>query len=314
MLSLKTDVVKVFDSQIKHLAQRSKELDQETRVTVYFFNDKVSCNIYDKDVLRLPSLKSHYSPNGNTALIDGTLQALNDLEETPQKYGDHAFLVYVITDGEENASNQSPNILSNKINKSKDNWTVAVLVPTQSSVFEAKKFGFPANNIQVWDTTSVGIEKVGEKLKKATDNFMTARSKGIKSTKNIFNLDVSALNETTVTNNLTELDVAQYDLYSVNSNCVIKPFIESWTKKQYRKGSAYYQLSKPETVQAFKQICIQNKLNGKIYYGSKVRDMLKLPTVDVKISPVDHHEYDIFIQNTAPNRNLVQGTKLLLMK
>jgi Mg-chelatase subunit ChlD len=38
MQLLSKDVVKVFDSQIQHLAQRSQELDQETRVSVYLFN------------------------------------------------------------------------------------------------------------------------------------------------------------------------------------------------------------------------------------------------------------------------------------
>jgi hypothetical protein len=52
MSHLSRKVVDVADQQIAYLARRSRELDQETRVTVYVFADKVECVIYDKDVLR----------------------------------------------------------------------------------------------------------------------------------------------------------------------------------------------------------------------------------------------------------------------
>jgi hypothetical protein len=54
------NVIKVTDNQVEYLAQRSKELDQETRGTTYMFNECVTCVHYDKDVLRLPSLAKHY--------------------------------------------------------------------------------------------------------------------------------------------------------------------------------------------------------------------------------------------------------------
>jgi hypothetical protein len=46
----RNNLIRVADGQIKYLAQRSQELDQETRVSVYSFNEEVECLIYDKDV------------------------------------------------------------------------------------------------------------------------------------------------------------------------------------------------------------------------------------------------------------------------
>ncbi|MEU3878202.1 hypothetical protein AB0E87_30690, partial [Streptomyces sp. NPDC029704] len=69
MSHLSQKVVEVADQQIAYLARRSQELDQETRVTVYVFADKVECVIYDKDVLRMPSLKQLYRVGGMTALL-----------------------------------------------------------------------------------------------------------------------------------------------------------------------------------------------------------------------------------------------------
>jgi len=314
MQGLTADVIKVFDSQIKHLAIRSKELDQETRVTVYLFNNSVSCLVYDKDVLRLPSLAQYYVPNGGTALIDGTVTALDDLSATPQKYGDHAFLAYVMTDGEENASTNTSNVLSNRIKSLPDNWTVAVLVPDQTGVHEAKKFGFPANNIQIWNTTAGGIAKAGEAMKVATDNFMKARATGVRGTKNLFDLDITKLTKSAVMNSLNELNPTDYHLLPVQTDSVIKPFVESWTKVSYVNGSAYYQLTKPEKVQSYKQIAIQDKVNGKIYSGVNARTMLNLPAQEVKVNPASHGTYDIFVQSTSFNRKLIKGTKLLVIK
>lgn len=314
MLHLKKEVVKVFDSQIKHLANISKQLDQETRVSVYTFSyqNNIKCIIYDKDVMRHPTVE--YSPNGNTALLDASMLAINDLKETPQKYGDHSFLVYVITDGENNDSKTTPLQLENTIKNLPENWTVGIMVPNQSGVFSAKKCGFPANNIQVWSCESGGIEQVGEKIKKATDNFMAARAKGLRGTKNLFDLDVSNLTTATVESTLDKLNASDYLLVSISKDSVIKPTVESWTKQPYVAGSAYYQLTKPETVQGYKQICIQNKKNGKVYSGTNARSILKLPDSEVKVSPLTHGEFDIFVQSTAPNRKLIGGTKLLILK
>jgi hypothetical protein len=314
MSHLSDEVVKVFDSQIAHLATRSKELDQETRVSVYLFANGVDCLIYDMDVMRLPSLRDHYNAGGGTALIDGTITAVDDLSETPQKYGDHAFLVYVLTDGEENQSRSSASTLAKKIDGLKDNWTLAVLVPNQNGVFEAKKFGFPVNNIQVWSTTKDGVEEVGRTIRVATDNFMTSRSAGIRGTKNLFNLDSSKLTTTKVGKMLQELAAREYELLPVHKDAVIKDYVESWTKREYIKGSTYYQLVKPETIQPYKQICVQDKRNGKVYSGTNARQILSLPDFEVKVSPATHGNFDIFVQSTSVNRKLPRGTKIIVLK
>lgn len=312
MRNLCDKVITVCDNQIQHLAARSKELDQETRVSVYSFADTTRNIIFDKDALRTPSIKNHYSPNGNTALIDATIQAINDLKQTAQLYGDHAFLVYVQTDGEENRSRATSNQLSELIKSLPENWTIAALVPNQSAVFETKKFGFPANNIQVWSTDAVGVEKAGVSVQSATDQFMQNRSLGIRGTKNLFNLDDSKLTKSTVTSTLKELPADSYKVFKVEKKVAIKPFVESWTK-EYRLGSAYYQLNKPEKIQPGKIVIIRNKLNGRTYTGPEARQLLGLPDHEVKVNPVSNKDFDIFVKSTSVNRWLVPGTELIVV-
>lgn len=320
MTNVSRDVVKVADNQIQYLARRSKELDQETRITVYTFNTtgywnapqhNIDCLIYDKDVLRVPSIAGLYNPDGATPLIDATLTALEDLEQTPEKYGEHSFLVYVLTDGEENQSKRSSFELSKKLANLKDNWTLAAFVPDQNGVFEAKKFGFPKDNIAVWDATSAkGVSEMGERIRETTETFMVNRSKGIRGSRNLFQLAKPSVGE--VENNLTGLTRGSYDVLDVYSTGRIDEFVKSHTGHPYVVGRAYYQLTKTETIQPQKQIAILAR--GQVYTGYEAREMLGLPDEHVKVKPSDFDEYDIFVQSTSTNRKLIAGQKLLVLK
>lgn len=306
------EVIQVADEQIKYLAQRSQELDQETRITVYSFADNVQCIIYDKDVLRMPTLRGLYRPAGQTALIDATVQALDDLEETPQKYGDHAFLVYVLTDGQENASRGSAASLAGRIGRIPDNWTVAALTPDQRGVFEAKKFGFPANNIAVWDATGKdGMREAGETIRRATDTYMVNRSLGLRSSNNIFQVNTSKITPKALKTVLGELH--DYDLIDVKSEAPIREYVEMKTRRPYVLGTAYYQLTKKEEIQAQKNVAIRDRNTGKIYSGTPARNLLGLPGYEVKVGPDFNPNYDVFVQSTSVNRKLVPGTKLLVL-
>ncbi len=313
MYQLSAEVVKVADNQIKYLAQRSKELDQETRITVYVFADKTTCLVYDKDVLRMPSLAGLFKAIGNTALIDASVKAIEDLSKTPELYGDHAFLVYVLTDGEENVSRTKPTDLAARITRLADNWTVAVFVPNQNGKFEAKKFGFPADNIAIWDTTKKGFSEAGEQIRVATDAFMVARATGVRGSKNLFNMDVSHIDKTTVEKSLTRLHPGQYRVADVAEKGRIDQFVENFTKRAYKMGEAYYQLSKPEKVQPGKQVALFDVKSKAVYTGAQARQLLGLPDHEVKVSPASHPDFWIFVQSGSVNRNLVPGTKLLIL-
>lgn len=324
-----TQLVKVADNQIAYLAQRSKELDQETRVTVYQFGSdrdyeagygrnrfnrppsSIECLVYDKDVLRVPSIAQVYHAWGNTPLIDATTLALEDLAMTPEKYGEHSFLVYVLTDGKENDSKVSAGELQRRIERLPDHWTLAAFVPDQTGVFEAKRFGFPAANIAVWDATTVaGVEEVGGTIRAATENFMQARSQGIRGSRNLFAFNDVKLSD--VKKNLEALHPGQYRLYNVGDETArIDEFIESQTHRAYHRGEAYYQLVKREKIQPQKKVAIMGAKG--LYVGDQARQLLGLPDYEVPVGPSDNIEYDVYVQSTSNNRKLVPGQKVLVL-
>jgi len=95
------------------------------------------------------------------------MKTIQDLQKTPELYGDHAFLVYVLTDGANNINNGASDRLSNMIKDLADNYTVAVLVPDRERVFLRQSgLVLPANNLAVWSTNGAGIEEVGKVLSK----------------------------------------------------------------------------------------------------------------------------------------------------
>ncbi|MGW3010188.1 vWA domain-containing protein [Streptomyces sp. NPDC001219] len=325
MSHLSRKVVEVADQQIAYLARRSEELDQETRVTVYVFADKVECVIYDKDVLRMPSLKQLYGVGGMTALLAATLKSQRELAQTAQLYGDHSFLTFVLTDGQENASHRCPDVpageprdlvqaVAKMVETQEDNWTLAVLVPDQMGKREAMQCGFPKDNIAIWDATSTqGLEEAGQVIQQATEKFMVGRTKGIRGSRAVFSTGADAVNRDTIeAAGLTPANPSEYQLIAVAREATIRNWVIE-CGHTFRTGCAFYQLSKSEKIQARKQIAVLEKKTDRVYTGPEARALLGLPDSEVRVKPDHNDDFTIFVQSTSVNRKLVPHTRLLLM-
>lgn len=318
MASHSDKLIKVADDQIRHLALRSEELRQETRVSVYLFSDSVQCLIFDMDVMRLPSISDLYRAYGMTALIDATLKSQEDLSTTSQIYGDHAFLTFVLTDGAENSSLRSFRELTSLLLKAGENWTIGFLVPDAQGETYMTRIGVPKGNIARWDTASVdGLHSVASTIRTATDDFMTNRGKGIRGTRDVFSTGVEAVNSTTVRGALTPMTPGSFGLLPVRTNTKVRidDFVSKATGKPYSAGGSYYQLTKTEKIQAQKQIIVYEKSTGKAYAGAEARHLVGLPDgKEARVRPDQNPLYDIFVQSTSFNRLLVPGTSLLLTR
>lgn len=218
--------------------------------------------------------------------------------------------MYVLTDGEENDSRNRPETLLRKIQGLAENWTIAAFVPNQQGVFEAKKFGFPKENVAVWDTVGDdGLSEAGEKIRKTTDQFMKNRTLGIRGTKNLFTMNIPSVS--TISKNLSALHPGQYRMLRVNRTSRIDEFVESELSRRYVRGEAYYELTKREIIQPQKEIAILYK--SMVYVGDEARRLLGLPDYKVEVKPEDHTKYKIYVQSTSNNRKLVEGTQLLIL-
>lgn len=308
------DVVKVADMQIKNLAEQSKIHDQETRVSVYTFSypSDINCLIYDKDVLRMPSIAGLYNAYGSTALCSAVTLAVNDLKLTPEKYGEHAFLLYIITDGEENSSPEKDRKnLPGLIASLPDHWTLAAFVPNATGVHYAKSLGFAKDNIAVWNTSDSFLE-VGEVIRKSNETFMTNRAAGIRGSRNLFNM--SAADPKKIKKTLTPMTPGSYTINPVPHDMRIDDFTLQVTGS-YTPGRTYYEMTKRELIQGYKGIAILVDADKKLYVGDAARDLIGIPKgADVRVGPGDHPGYKVFVQSTSMNRKLLKDTEALIMR
>ena len=326
------DTIRVIDNQTAFLAEMSKQTGRETRVTVYIFSDphNVKCVVFDKDVLRLPSIREFYKPHGWTALLDATGLAIEDLKMTMQKYGDHAFLLFAFTDGQENQSRQySAFSLSAMIKGLGGNWTVAALVPDVNGKIMARRFGFPDGNISVWNVNSAtGVEEAGETMKAALSTYSGIRASGGTGTKTLFSTDPTAVNAATIkAAKLAPLAQGTYDLVAVarikpgegtlnkdKKPCwEIKAFLEH-NGLRFVLGRNFYKMTKQEIIAGDKEIAIREKATNKVFVGPGVRAMIGLSDEKQRVAADRNPDYDIFVQSKSNNRYLFHGDEILVLK
>lgn len=318
---LTKDVVRVVDNQVAYLAKRSVELNREVRVSVYFFGSKddIVCAIFDMDALRLPSIAGLYKPYGWTALIDATLKSQEDLRTTSVIYGDHAFLTYVITDGAENDSRRGGSSLKDMLTSKPSNYTVGVLVPNHEARHKAARWGFPEDNIEIWDATSAsGLDAASSRITTATENFFQGRQRGERGTNKLFSTGPEAVNAQTVTEkvkvgDLEPLPINKYSLVPVPVvGAEIRPFVQE-AGLPYKPGCAFYQLKNTVTIQGTKEIAVVDKKTDKVYVGKGARDLVGLSDQTERRKANKNDQFDIFVQSKSVNRKLIVGTRLLVM-
>ena len=108
----------------------------------------------------------------------------------------------------------------------------------------------------------------------------------------------------------------RFQVMTVDENCDIKGFV---TKNgiEFKKGRGFYELTKAETVQQYKEVIMQDRETGEMFNGSQVREKLHLQPqsekggVNERLHAADAKEFRIFVQSTSVNRKLIAGTTFL---
>jgi hypothetical protein len=331
-------LVKAVAEEVRNLAieSGSEKQNQETRVAIYTFADKAQCVVSERDVMRLPEIGDVYEPYGNTALCDAGILVLDDIKLVCQKYGSHGFLVYFLTDGEENRSHPVARAnLPKRLADLPENVTVACLVPEgrnysgNTCAEDAIRYGFPPGNVATWNINAAdGVKKaVQSTMRTATANYMTARASGLPGSTTLFSTSSAADNEAAVKQNLTPLSTDEYTLIPVvpppasnnGKPWEIKLFAEHCGHRYTAGYSGYYELvatkKKPsEVIQGNKKIIVVEKATNQAFGGDAARSLLDLTNETKRVRPKDYPGYKIYVLSGSVNRHLVPGTHLLIKK
>jgi hypothetical protein len=313
------EAVRVVDAQVADLKRQSTELNREIRVSVYFFDDSVRCAIFDMDVLRVPSINDLYKIAGRgTALCSAVMTGVTELETTSTIHGDHSFLVILVSDGEDNRSRGLADALKHRLERLPDRWTVVGYVPDQKALQFARKFGIPAGNLMVWDVTK-GMEAVAETMRASTQTYLTGRQVGkAAATRSFFDTSTAAVNVQTVTAALKPLAGDKYRIIPVEvgrEKVRVDEFIRDHCGMKFVLGTVYYQWGKRETVQPHKRLAVVNTKTDQVFVGSgeEIREMIGMPSISIRDRPKGNPDFQIYVQSTAPNRNLIEHTKALVL-
>jgi len=315
MARLEEKVVNVCNKNINDLREESLKHGQTTYVSVLIFDTKTDVVIDRVNVKDIRNI--NYTDVRNrrdlTRLRDGIFATIDFLEKTKlNKNDDNSFLLIGLTDGGENDSrNISPIQMRQLVEKCKNkgNWTLTFNVPKghkQSIV----NLGFYDDNVREWETTERGLETMSQVNTKGLTSYFTCRGAGGQSVKNFYQVDLGDLQ----TKDLKQLKNLQnnFKIYDVIKESPIKEFVEE-KGYTYTPGSCFYELTKKETVQANKEILVQEKGKSAIYGGQEARSLIGLPNnTDVKVEPLNLSKYRVFILSTSVNRKLVRGTKLVI--
>lgn len=301
-----------FNKYLKDISDEAISSGDDVGVSLYLFGEDIDREFHDVPAKHIREL-AKYSPNqGRTKLFEATARAIHDAEELERKLGkDTAFLIYAITDGENNDFRYSERELKRDIERvqKKGNYTLIFMLPPGSKRGFCRQFSIPEGNVAEWEQSRLGVQKATDAQSAGIKRYFVARRGGQMSSSSFYS-DMS---------HVSSADV-RASLEDISHGCQVrsvwkKERIDDFCKREfggYLKGAAFYQLVKAEkAVQDYKQVLIMEKGKSAIYAGDAARQMLGLPSHNVKLIPGDHANFEIFVQSTSLNRNLDANTKLI---
>src|SRR5258708_4568656 len=280
MSSLRHAAIKDYNDGIVAIKTAAKDNDIDTvaSVTSCGIRGGVRDEVVNSSITRLQPI-SHYEVDGSTPLFDSVGRLIEIFKSVPDyDNSDVTFLVMAVTDGEENASH----IWKTRQDPDMLDKEIRKLQGTDRWTFVFRVPKGYARNLE-----RLGIPSERFDIGKVLPNQVVAAM-----------LDIS--NEVVI--------------YPVPKRSEISSFLTLKTRQPYRKGTGFYQLSKPEkAVQDYKVIVARNKNIGAVYGGTtQIRQLLGLPLGGtISLRPGDHGDWDLFIQSTSTNRVLMPGTSAL---
>lgn len=315
MSSLRRPAIKDYNDSIVAIKTAAKDNDIDTIVSVTScgIKSEVRDEVVNSSISRLQPIDS-YAADGGTPLFDSVGRLIEILKSSwDSDNPDVTFLVMAITDGEENASRTWKNTLGPEIKRlqATDRWTFVFRVP-RGYGRNLERMGIPSGNIQEWDQTERGLRESSVHTASAVSSYFSGVSRGIRSTKTFY-ANIGQLSTNQVVGAMADIS-DEVTIYPVTTRSDISNFLAVKTKQTYRKGTGFYQLSKPEkAVQDYKVIVARNKNTGAVYGGTtQIRQLLGLPpSGTISLKPGEHGDWDLFIQSTSTNRILMPGTSAL---
>ena len=110
---------------------------------------------------------------------------------------------------------------------------------------------------------------------------------------------------------LEAVPIGRFQIMHVDRDQSIRDFVEG-NGLIFQKGRGFYQLTKTETIQDYKEVVLRENKTGDLYSGEKARELLGLSrTGSTRTRPVVPAGFTAFVQSTSYNRKLIGDTEFL---
>jgi len=109
---------------------------------------------------------------------------------------------------------------------------------------------------------------------------------------------------------LAKIKSAFFKEFAVTEKCPVKKFVEK-QGLEFVRGKVFYQLTKKENVQNYKEVLVKKKATGECIVGEDVKALLDINDGKIKLDINEYPDFDIFIQSSSYNRVLHPDTLML---
>lgn len=171
-----------YNEQVEQIQQDAK--DQDIFVSLITFNGHVYEHFWNESADKLQkSSHEDYVPAGSTALYDSIGYAIDKLQKTTTEDENTAYLLIIITDGDENSSTQyQGETIKNKITSlQKDkNWTFTFMGCGDELFKLAEKTNVSINNCAIWENADGDqVEYAMHQCKEKLGGYFDERRRGV---------------------------------------------------------------------------------------------------------------------------------------
>jgi len=277
-----------------------------------------------RDIRSMPNMTpERYSAQGMTPLFECVGKAIDYIKQMPVNSKENtAALVYIITDGAENASRPPYTVQQVTAMMAKeqatDAWTFAFQIPDNDIMTFRRTYpGVPEGNIQGWAVSqgARGYQAASVLNAQSVASYSASRSVGTKSSRNFYTTNLAGVDLNALRSQLTDYS-GLVKFWKVEKEADISAFAAEKTKAPYVVGTIFYMLTKKETVQSYKDILVRVKHSKQVYGGQNARKLIGIDPNDkndATVIPGNHADYDIFVQSASVNRKLVRGTEIIYL-
>jgi hypothetical protein len=110
---------------------------------------------------------------------------------------------------------------------------------------------------------------------------------------------------------LHAVPAGRFQVLEIDKDTSIKDFVLE-NGLTFKTGRGFYEFTKTETIQGYKEIVLMEKATGDLFEGEKARELLGLPSGETaRIRPTALEKYAVFVQSTSANRKLIGKTRFL---